>query len=42
MLEDGDTLVWGNHKTGGLWNGQIRGPGGVCAVQSTERAFAAL
>ena len=42
ILEDGDTLVWGDHETGGLWNGQIRGPCEVCAVQSTERAFAAL
>ena len=42
ILEDGDTLVWGDHETGGLWNGQIRGACEVCAVQSTERAFAAL
>ena len=42
ILEDGDTLVWGDHDAGGLWNGQIRGPCDVCAVQSTERAFAAL
>ena len=42
ILENGDTLVWGDHDAGGLWNGQIRGPCNMCAVQSTERAFAAL
>ena len=26
ILEDGDTLVWGDRDAGGLWNGQIRGP----------------
>ena len=42
ILEDGDTLVWGDRDAGGLGNGQIRGSCGVCEVQSTERAFAAL
>ena len=26
ILEDGDTLVWGDQNTGGLWNGEVRGP----------------
>ena len=38
ILEDGDTLVWGDQNTGG----QTKGPRRVCAVQSTDRAFAAL
>ena len=42
ILENGDTLVWGDQETGGRFERQIKGPGEVDAVQSTERAFAAL
>ena len=42
ILEDGGTLVWGDQETGELFEGQVKGPREVDAVQSTERAFAAL
>ena len=41
ILENGDTLVWGDQNTGELWNRETRGPCRVCAVQRSKRAFAA-